>query len=515
MDGRASVVGWGTWMAMGICLLLGLPVQARYGGGSGTADDPYLIATAEQMDAIGLNPDDWDKHFKLAADLDMKGSAGSTFHPVVLFSGVFDGDGHTIANLTLAITGAEDASGGDAIVGMGLFGSIQGAEAVVENLGLVHPEVRPALQCPQRLWCVGALAGRVWSGSIRNCYVEGGQAQGERWVGGLVGSNAGTLSDCHANCVVQPGPQRPLPTAPGNLGKRESFGGLAGDTYGDISNCWSAGNVSGDYDVGGLVGQCRRPAKISHCHAKADVTGQTCVGGLVGVCSKMCSITDCFAAGSVTAMRQAGGLVGGLEGDVSRCYSAGAVSAVSDSVGGLVGLNGGMISASWAGGNVLGGDTVGGLVGFNWKEDRFLFYDPVVKDCYAQGNVQGKNVVAGLVGSNQQGAVMRCYSTGQVRGETKDSLVSGLVCTSDPAFVKDSFWDIETSGLGTSDGGTGRTTAEMQDVSMYLGAGWDFTGESYNGTEDLWEMSGGGPVYPKLAWEQMFEAEVIPTDVQP
>jgi len=514
MDGKASLVGWGTWMAMGICLLFGLPVQAQYGGGSGTADDPYLIAAAEQMNAIGLNPEDWSKHFRLVTDIDLKELAGSAFRPVALFSGVFDGEGHTIANLTLVITGGEDTSDSAVMVGMGLFRSVQGPDATVKNLGLVNPEVRPTFTCPKRLWCVGALAGQVWSGSIRNCYVEGGQVQGERWVGGLVGSNAGSISDCHANCVVQPGPQRPLPTAPGNLGQRESFGGLAGDTYGALSNCWFAGNVSGDDDVGGLVGQCRRPAKISHCHAKADVTGQTCVGGLVGACSKTCSITDCFATGSVTAMRQAGGLVGGLEGDVSRCYSTGAVSAVSDSVGGLVGLNGGTIGASWAGGNVLGGDCVGGLVGFNWKEDRFLFYDPVVRDSYARGNVQGKNVVGGLIGSNQKGTVIRCYSTGRVRGETEASLVSGLVCTVDPALVKGSFWDIETSGLGTSDGGTGKTTAEMQDVSMYLAAGWDFVGEPDNGTEDVWEMSSGGPTYPKLAWEQMLETEVIPAGVQ-
>jgi hypothetical protein len=514
MDGKASLAGWRTSVAMGVLLLLGLPVQAKYDGGSGTADDPYLIAAAEQMNAIGLNPADWGKHFRLVTDIDLKELAGSVFHPVGLFSGVFDGDGHTIANLTLVITGAEDTSGSDVIVGMGLFGSIQGPDAAVEDLGLVNPEVRPTFTCPKRLWCVGALAGQVWSGSIRNCYVTGGQVQGERWVGGLVGSNSGTVSDCHASCVVQPGPQRPLPTAPGQLGKRESFGGLAGDTYGAISNCWSGGNVSGDHDIGGLVGQCRRPVTISQCHAMADVTGQICVGGLVGVCKKGCTVTDCFATGSVSGVQQTGGLVGCHEGDVSRCYSTGSVSGLSDFIGGLVGLNGGTIWASWAGGNVSGGDGVGGLAGWNMKEDRFLLYDPVVKDCYARGNVQGKNVVGGLIGSNQEGAVIRCYSTGQVRGETKNSLVSGLVCTHDPVLVKASFWDTDASGLSTSDGGAGKTTAEMQNVLTYLAAGWDFVGESSNGTEDVWEMSSGQPMYPKLAWEQMPVGDVILTGVQ-
>ena len=41
-----------------------LSAQAKYGGGKGGPNDPYLIYTAEQMNEIGLNEDDWDKHFK-------------------------------------------------------------------------------------------------------------------------------------------------------------------------------------------------------------------------------------------------------------------------------------------------------------------------------------------------------------------------------------------------------------------------------------------------------------------
>jgi hypothetical protein len=48
-----------------------LPAQAQYGGGSGDPNDPYLIYTAEQMNAIGANQSDWDKHFKLTTDIDL------------------------------------------------------------------------------------------------------------------------------------------------------------------------------------------------------------------------------------------------------------------------------------------------------------------------------------------------------------------------------------------------------------------------------------------------------------
>ncbi|HNS18988.1 MAG TPA: hypothetical protein PKH24_00740 [Sedimentisphaerales bacterium] len=63
-----------------------------------------------------------------------------------------------------------------------------------------------------------------------------------------------------------------------------------------------------------------------------------------------------------------------------------------------------------------------------------------------------------------------------------------------------SFWDIETSGQSTSAGGIGKTTAEMQTVSTFLDAGWDFVGETANGTEDLWWILEGLD-YPRLWWK--------------
>ena len=75
--------------------------QAQYGGGSGAAHDPYLIYTAEQMNTIGAEPNDWDKHFKLIADIDLSAYTGTSFNIIGIdwnkpFTGVFDGNGHTI-----------------------------------------------------------------------------------------------------------------------------------------------------------------------------------------------------------------------------------------------------------------------------------------------------------------------------------------------------------------------------------------------------------------------------------
>ncbi len=66
-----------------VCLF-NLPTQARYSGGSGTADDPYQIATAADLMALGRTPTDYDRHFVLTADIDLDPklpAAGSSTGP--------------------------------------------------------------------------------------------------------------------------------------------------------------------------------------------------------------------------------------------------------------------------------------------------------------------------------------------------------------------------------------------------------------------------------------------------
>jgi len=79
-------------------------VHAKYGGGTGTPEAPYLIYTPEQMNAIGADPNDWDKHFKLMAGIELSAYTGESFNIIgnstTKFTGVFDGDGHTISNFT-------------------------------------------------------------------------------------------------------------------------------------------------------------------------------------------------------------------------------------------------------------------------------------------------------------------------------------------------------------------------------------------------------------------------------
>jgi len=67
-----------------------------------------------------------------------------------------------------------------------------------------------------------------------------------------------------------------------------------------------------------------------------------------------------------------------------------------------------------------------------------------------------------------------------------------------------SFWDKLISGKTTSAGGTGvvgKTTAEMQTLSTFTNAGWDFMYESVNGPNDTWRMCSDGVDYPRLSRE--------------
>ena len=97
--GRGGVVVWGI---LGWLCLLNVSVWGQFSGGSGTLGDPYLISDPNDMQAIGLDSNHWDKHFKLTADLDLTDVAitpiGNLSTP---FTGTFDGSGHTLANLTI------------------------------------------------------------------------------------------------------------------------------------------------------------------------------------------------------------------------------------------------------------------------------------------------------------------------------------------------------------------------------------------------------------------------------
>ncbi|MCF8334802.1 MAG: T9SS type A sorting domain-containing protein [Bacteroidales bacterium] len=162
-------------------------------------------------------------------------------------------------------------------------------------------------------------------------------------------------------------------------------------------------------------------------------------------------------------------------------------------VGGLVGNHneGGTVSYSYTTGSVYGTSTfntyVGGIVGDNSGS---------ISNSYSTASVSGEDdIIGGLVGAHS-GTISQCYATGLVSG---DNYIGGLVGNNSFGEVNNSFWDTETSGQSSSDGGTGKSTVEMQTRSTFTDAGWDFAGETANGTEEIWSISSSyNTGYPNL-----------------
>jgi len=120
-----------------------------------------------------------------------------------------------------------------------------------------------------------------------------------------------------------------------------------------------------------------------------------------------------------------------------------------------------------------------------------------VTQSYSTSTVDGHDRIGGLAGENV-GAVTQCYSTGAARY----GLVGSNGDREYPPWGTETacFWDTQTSHATWSMGGTGKTTVEMQTAKTFLSAGWDFVGETKNGTEDVWWILEGKD-YPRLWWE--------------
>ncbi|ARN57167.1 GLUG motif-containing protein [Sedimentisphaera salicampi] len=219
----------------------------------------------------------------------------------------------------------------------------------------------------------------------------------------------------------------------------------------------------------------------------ADITGGGDSRYLGGLCGGNLegTIENCYATGSVSGYDYLGGLCGGSDGTITNCYAAGSVSGY-DYLGGLCGGSRGTIENCYAAGSVSGGNysiNLGGLCGGS---------DGTITNCYATGDVSGYDYLGGLCGGNR-GTIENCYAAGSVSG---DDFLGGLCGANIEGTITNCFWDKEASGISTSDGGTGLTTAQMQTLSTFTDSGWDFAGEEANGSEDVWIMPESD--YPKL-----------------
>ena len=456
--------------------IFGIPAQAKYGGGDGTAEDPYLIYTAEQMNTIGTETNDLDKHFKLMADLDLsifKEKGFNTIGTVVYnthypFTGTFDGNNHTLSNFSYTSPNSHNPY-------IGFFGYVKGAE--IKNLGLIDPNID--VHSEHR---IGSLVSYLNNAMITNCYVQGGKVTGGYDVGGLVGYNEDSIiADCRVEGI--------------SISGISGVGGLAGrNTYSSIiTNCYSSGIVSAEDEVGGVVGFSNGTIVNSHSSHHVLGTGQK-IGGLVGL--SYGEISNCYADGEVYGDTEVGGLVGQNEDSIIDCGASGSVQGLSKA-GGLVGLNSGWLISCCSTGSVSGGEKIGGLIGQNGLQLGCIVFSGVLYNCYSTSSVTGQNYIGGLVGADEEGGwFFDCFAAGSVSGNEN---IGGFAGLSNKGKFSNSFWDTQTTGQLSSAGGIGKATIQMYDPNTFMDVGWDFV-DKPDGPHDIWaEPSGGG--YPILWWQ--------------
>ena len=272
-----------------------------------TVDDLLALAKATDAEALG-------KNYRLKADLNLKDTPfngiGSADQP---FTGMFDGQGHTISHVTVNAPEGENA---------GFFNVIKGA--TIRDLKLVDVEITGKTN-------VGGLVGsaRVQLDSsdlsknvanlIGGCSVSG-TVTGTKNVGGLVGLNEGktdpqtlfsiasAVDKCAASVTVN---------------GKEMTGGLVGKNGGTITKSSSGGTVKGDTTTGGLVGDSS--GDIYDSHTSCTVAGSSHTGGFVGFSDG--AVKDCYSIGGVSGTDYTGGFAGVIS-RAENVVSAGQVTIV-------------------------------------------------------------------------------------------------------------------------------------------------------------------------------------------
>ena len=350
------------------------------------------------------------------------------------FNSIFDANNHTISNLRINRPFIRESSG--------LFGTT-GNDAEVRSVGLLDADVVGRDD-------VGGLIGDKRGGIVSDSYVMGYVAgQGEYNLGGLVGwHQGGEIIRSHSNSTVM------------GSDNANNVGGLVGEhDEGTITGSYALGRVIGDEKVGGLVGKSNNEAIINLSYATAGVNGDGAVGGLVGENGGV--IINSYTEGRATGRGDIGGLVGeNTRGTIVNSYAVTSVQGNSG-VGGFVGYNfRGTIMNSYASGEVSGMDSyIGGFVGWNGVG--------TIINGYARGDVLGQEYVGGFAGVNlgefgnpSIGVIDKSYAVGNVTGISN---VGGLVGDNrNQGMITNSYWDKTNNSASVSDGGTSKTTLEMQ-----------------------------------------------------
>lgn len=286
-----------------LMLLACLPVTQADAAGNTI----HISSEAELRDlAASCALDTWsrDKNVVLDSDLTL---ADPSFLPIPTFGGSFDGQGHTIHNVSIT----------DSLSPAGLFGVVQAGGSVrsLHVVGTVTPSgdgrsvggiAGENNGIIEKCSFTGTVSGQVYvggiaghtgvSGSILACETRGA-AIGGSMTGGITGYNEGLLADCTNSACINVESTDPrldledLDLTPdlSKLGQANAgasaadTGGIAGYSAGTLSDCVNHGAVGYQhigYNTGGVVG--RSCGQLLRCRNDGSIAGRKDVGGVVG-----------------------------------------------------------------------------------------------------------------------------------------------------------------------------------------------------------------------------------------
>ncbi|MDD3831628.1 MAG: MBG domain-containing protein, partial [Clostridia bacterium] len=353
---------------------------AAFAGGTGTAEDPYLISTPEQMAKLAYDVRNdvsayVDKHFRLTNNIDLSARywqpIGFTDSSDVdhYFRGHFDGAGFDIIGLILSYSYTSNSDGSNNVWN-GLFGRIYGPSyanrSQIGNFNLVSPVMSMAswgrnsdgwfnAPCDSGLvvgyscyadyenititnanqeacWWDGGFGGEVFYSSFNNIVIDSLTATICDWVyGGMVAAaNECTFTDCHLINADITSEQTTW---------ESRLGGLIGCMNDGVvvDGCSFNGIITaGHNNVGGVVGfagDVLSTCEIKNTVIQGSISGNTYVGGIFGGMPNAATsliFENCVNLASVTASGStAGGIVAQVNGAVTlkQCANAGDISA--------------------------------------------------------------------------------------------------------------------------------------------------------------------------------------------
>lgn len=379
-------------------------VAEAYAGGDGTMENPYQIATPEQLALLAEQTNNGiggNAYYLLTEDLCLNGLEEYEWIPIGdpenPFTGVFNGNEHSISDMYMT---QQTYSG--------LFGFTQGA--TIKDIRIEEANIPHTMYMYS---CIGLVVGKALNTNVFNCSAGGFVGDCNEACGGLVGlfsadavDETFVIRDCVNHAVIE---------SDANRG-----GGVVGETtitHGQIliEGCVNYGSLNGWGTKGGIVGE--GPFIIKGCDNFGSIIATAGAGGIAGQTIQTSVIEDCVnhESGEIIA-NAAGGIVGhSMNAVISRCGNKG---------------------------NIKGQTNLGSFV----EAGGITASDGCISNCYNKGEVSVENnnrgyvQMGGITGvESSAGYVRNCYNTGAVIRPNMSGWY-GIICPVESTSLNNCYW---------------------------------------------------------------------------